>query len=285
MQRLERPLSLGEIFDRAVTLVVTTLRTTIPIAALLFFLPALVVELLRNVAHPRGPADIAFDCLTYLFGALSGVAILAVFSSAFDGVSPSRSDIAWNLRRYGLKSVAIGSAAFAIVVVGAVLLFIPWIVWRVAHIHHDEFVGALLVVATAPLAAVGLMLIEATTLFTEMTQAIMVGEGTRLRAAMACARQRLVARGLRRRNFSIALVLAALTLASFAINHWSRSLPYLSSHFVQILLGWPLGIYELGVAAVLNRELRVRLEGFDIEQRLAALSGEVPVRTYHRTTR
>jgi hypothetical protein len=38
-------------------------------------------------------------------------------------------------------------------------------------------------------------------------------------------------------------------------------------------------MYGLGVAAVLNRDARVRLEGFDIEQRLAVLSSEVRATT------
>jgi hypothetical protein len=147
MQRFDRPLSFGEIFDRAITLVVSTLPSTIPIAVLLYFVPALIVQVFRNVAHPRGFAAIALMCLTYLFNALSDVGILAVFLRAFNGARPSRSAIAASLRRYGFKSVALSGASLVPIFIGAVLLYIPRAFWRFTETYHSGVGEAILVVA------------------------------------------------------------------------------------------------------------------------------------------
>jgi hypothetical protein len=215
----------------------------------------------------------------YPFSALAGIATLVVFSSALDGIGPSRSSIITVLRRYGLKTVLLVAASLVPVLFGGILMLLPWEFWHYAQIHQSSTTGIILVVAALPFAAFGIALAETTSLFTRLTQLIMIEEGTRLRTAMTSARRRLVARDLRRRNIATIAVLAGLTFLSYGIEHWSHDAPYISSHFLRLVLGWPFGMYGLGVAAVLNRDARVRLEGFDIEQRLAVLSSEVRATT------
>jgi hypothetical protein len=53
MQRLDRPLSLREILDRAITIVATTLSITIPFATLRSFAPTIIIDELREIERHR----------------------------------------------------------------------------------------------------------------------------------------------------------------------------------------------------------------------------------------
>lgn len=266
---LLRALSIGEIFDRAITLLV---RNWAPITIIeaLALLPSMVLEFIGTVTQNMTLSEVSFF-LSFFFGIVSTIAVAKVISEIYRGGDPGWREPLWSaLRRFTRGIGAMFLIGFAFFTVAAMLfgLFVMDTVFGFGIVDRVVVVGIVAVVGV-------FAIITGTMTFLYALNAIAI-EDYRAGESVSKALELLSGTEMGK-SLAFGLVLSVVTYGGAIANS------YLEVGLKQWLHNYPIAAAAaFGLAVVISSitdvlvpvyyfDVRIRRDGYDLQVALDAL--------------